>query len=38
MSAQEARGMDRLAIATFHTHGTDAEKWPLEVRQTPGTP
>jgi seryl-tRNA synthetase len=29
-----AFGMDRLAVAMFHTHGTDLAKWPEEVRQT----
>lgn len=27
-----AFGMDRLALAMFHTHGTDTGKWPLRVR------
>jgi seryl-tRNA synthetase len=27
-----AFGMDRLAVAMFHTHGTDLAKWPAEVR------
>ena len=31
-----AFGMDRLAVAMFHTHGTDPAKWPAEVRQTLG--
>jgi hypothetical protein len=25
--------MDRLAVAMFHTHGTDVAKWPAEVRK-----
>jgi hypothetical protein len=25
--------MDRLAVAMFHTHGTDVAKWPLAVRE-----
>jgi hypothetical protein len=25
--------MDRLAVAMFHTHGTDLAKWPDGVRQ-----
>src|SRR5258707_481753 len=28
-----AFGMDRLAVAMFHTHGTDLAKWPAEVRK-----
>src|ERR1700691_2687398 len=28
-----AFGMDRLAVAMFHTHGTDLTKWPDGVRQ-----
>src|SRR5260370_1207693 len=28
-----AFGMDRLAVAMFHTHGTDLAKWPVEVRK-----
>jgi seryl-tRNA synthetase len=28
-----AFGMDRLAVAMFHTHGTDVAKWPAEVRK-----
>jgi seryl-tRNA synthetase len=28
-----AFGMDRLAVAMFHTHGTDLAKWPDGVRQ-----
>src|SRR5579862_3154242 len=31
-----AFGMDRLAVAMFHTHGTDVAKWPATVRQTLG--
>jgi hypothetical protein len=31
-----AFGMDRLAVAMFHTHGTDPAKWPVAVRQTLG--
>jgi seryl-tRNA synthetase len=31
-----AFGMDRLAVAMFHIHGTDPVKWPAEVRQTLG--
>jgi seryl-tRNA synthetase len=27
-----AFGMDRLAVAMFHIHGTDPAKWPAEVR------
>lgn len=27
-----AFGMDRLAVAMFHTHGLDPEKWPVAVR------
>ena len=29
-----AFGMDRLAVAMFHTHGTDVAKWPAAVRET----
>jgi seryl-tRNA synthetase len=29
-----AFGMDRLAVAMFHTHGTDLAKWPAGVRET----
>jgi aspartyl-tRNA synthetase len=29
-----AFGMDRLAVAMFHTHGTDLDKWPAGVRKT----
>ena len=29
-----AFGMDRLAVAMFHTHGTDVVKWPASVRET----
>jgi seryl-tRNA synthetase len=28
-----AFGMDRLAVAMFHTHGTDMARWPASVRQ-----
>jgi len=28
--------MDRLAVAMFHTHGTDVDKWPAAVRETLG--
>jgi hypothetical protein len=28
-----AFGMDRLAVAMFHTHGTDFAKWPASVRE-----
>ena len=28
-----AFGMDRLAVAMFHTHGTDVAKWPATVRE-----
>jgi seryl-tRNA synthetase len=28
-----AFGMDRLAVAMFHTHGVDTSKWPQAVRQ-----
>ncbi|MBG1233861.1 amino acid--[acyl-carrier-protein] ligase [Aestuariivirga litoralis] len=28
-----AFGMDRLAVAMFHTHGTDTAKWPKKVRE-----
>src|SRR5665213_3392845 len=31
-----AFGMDRLAVAMFHTHGTDTAKWPLKLRQMLG--
>ena len=31
-----AFGMDRLAVAMFHTHGTDLIKWPATVRETLG--
>jgi seryl-tRNA synthetase len=31
-----AFGMDRLAVALFATHGTDAAKWPASVRTTLG--
>jgi hypothetical protein len=25
--------MDRLAVAMFHTHGTDLARWPVKVRE-----
>jgi len=28
--------MDRLAVAMFHTHGTDPAKWPDKVREMLG--
>jgi len=28
-----AFGMDRLAVAMFHTHGTDLARWPVKVRE-----
>jgi hypothetical protein len=28
--------MDRLAVAMFHTHGTDLAKWPVKVREMLG--
>jgi seryl-tRNA synthetase len=31
-----AFGMDRLAVAMFHTHGIDLAKWPVSVRETLG--
>jgi seryl-tRNA synthetase len=31
-----AFGMDRLAVAMFHTHGTDLARWPAAVRETLG--
>jgi seryl-tRNA synthetase len=31
-----AFGMDRLAVAMFHTHGTDLAKWPAELRKMLG--
>jgi seryl-tRNA synthetase len=31
-----AFGMDRLAVAMFHTHGTDLARWPAGVRQLLG--
>jgi seryl-tRNA synthetase len=31
-----AFGMDRLAVAMFHIHGTDLAKWPTTVRETLG--
>ncbi|WP_407178035.1 amino acid--[acyl-carrier-protein] ligase [Bradyrhizobium sp. STM 3562] len=33
-----AFGMDRLAVAMFHTHGTDLKRWPSKVRETLGFP
>ena len=33
-----AFGMDRLAVAMFHTHGTTIAKWPAEVRDLLGFP
>ena len=30
-----AFGMDRLAVAMFHTHGTDLAKWPAAVARNP---
>ena len=35
-TACAAFGMDRLAIAMFHTHRTDVSKWPAAVRETLG--
>jgi seryl-tRNA synthetase len=29
-----AFGMDRLAVAMFHTHGTDVANWPAPLRET----
>jgi hypothetical protein len=26
--------MDRLAVAMFHTHGTDVANWPAGLRET----
>jgi seryl-tRNA synthetase len=31
-----AFGMDRLAVAMFHTHGVDVTKWPVGVREILG--
>jgi len=31
-----AFGMDRLAVAMFHTHGTDLAAWPVKVRELLG--
>jgi seryl-tRNA synthetase len=31
-----AFGMDRLAVAMFHTHGIDLAKWPSAVTKTLG--
>jgi seryl-tRNA synthetase len=31
-----AFGMDRLAVAMFHTHGTDLAEWPAKVRELLG--
>ena len=31
-----AFGMDRLAVAMFHTHGTDLSTWPARVRDILG--
>jgi len=31
-----AFGMDRLAVAMFHTHGTILAKWPASVRELLG--
>ena len=31
-----AFGMDRLAVAMFHTHGTDLAAWPANVREMLG--
>jgi seryl-tRNA synthetase len=33
-----AFGMDRLAVAMFHTHGTTIAKWPADVRDLLGFP
>jgi len=33
-----AFGMDRLAVAMFHTHGRDVAKWPSAVRDVLGFP
>ncbi|MBR0795993.1 amino acid--[acyl-carrier-protein] ligase [Bradyrhizobium jicamae] len=33
-----AFGMDRLAVAMFHSHGTDVAKWPTAVRDLLGFP
>src|SRR5580704_14922168 len=32
----DAFGMDRLAVAMFHTHGTETAKWPASERETLG--
>jgi seryl-tRNA synthetase len=31
-----AFGMDRLAVALFHTHGTELARWPAQVREALG--
>jgi hypothetical protein len=31
-----AFGMDRLAVAMFHTHGIDLAQWPVGVREMLG--
>jgi seryl-tRNA synthetase len=31
-----AFGMDRLAVAMFHTHGTELDAWPAKVREMLG--
>jgi seryl-tRNA synthetase len=33
-----AFGMDRLAVAMFHTHGRDVARWPTSVRELLGFP
>src|ERR1700761_4299909 len=33
-----AFGMDRLAVAMFHIHGTDLSVWPVKVREMLGMP
>jgi seryl-tRNA synthetase len=33
-----AFGMDRLAVAMFHTHGRDVARWPTAVRDLLGFP
>jgi seryl-tRNA synthetase len=33
-----AFGMDRLAVAMFHTHGTKPDAWPAKVRELLGLP
>ncbi len=33
-----AFGMDRLAVAMFHTHGTELSAWPAKVRELLGMP